>query len=116
MREDGILVTVLLLDDDDELPSSPTEGEMALTTQLGADRLREIDATLRRHAGGSWLKVARVVFESLQAGGFSAADDGHVALHVRRLIGIVDSGVLEARGNVRRPRRSEVRHASSSSE
>jgi hypothetical protein len=112
---DGILLNVLLLDDDDELPPSPAEGETTLTAQLGAGGLRAIDATLQRHTRQSWLKVARVVADALEAGGFSLGDDSHIEIHVRRLIGLVHSRVLEGRGNLRKPRRSEVRHGSSRS-
>jgi hypothetical protein len=100
---------VLLLDDDDELPLTPAQGETTLAAQLGADGLRAIDATLQQQARRSWLKVARVVSDALRAGGFPPDDDDHIALHVRRLMGLVESGALEGQGNVRRPRWSEVR-------
>ena len=112
---DGILSRMLLLDDDDELPRSPAVGEATLTAQLGADGLRAIDAALQRYTRGPWLKAARVVSEAVAAGGFSLGDDSHIELHVRRLIVLVDSGVLEGQGNLRKPRRSEVRHVSSRS-
>ncbi len=98
------------MDDDDVLPLSPTQGETTLAAQLGPDGLIAIDSALERHARpGRWLKVARVVADALEAGGFSLSDDSHVELHVRRLIGLVESGLLEAQGDVRKPRWSEVR-------
>jgi hypothetical protein len=102
-------VRVLLLDDDDALPLSPDDAEIGLASQLGSDGLEAIDAALTKHAQPGWLKVARVVYEALAAGGFSTSDESHVRLHVRRLISLVAAGVLEPRGNLRRPRWSEVR-------
>jgi hypothetical protein len=75
---------------------------------LDASGLESIDAALLRAATGRWLKVARVVCDALKAGGFSTSDDA-LDLHVRRLIRLVESGRLDAQGNLRRPRWSEVR-------
>ncbi len=99
---------MLLLDDDDELPESPEPGEVALTARLGPDGLQAIDAALVGHARPTWLKVARVVHEAVNSGGF-AVDDDNVDLHVRRVASLVTSGKLESQGNLRRPRWSEVR-------
>lgn len=100
---------MLLLDDNDELPSLPENAEATLAAQLGAEGLHAIDEALSQHARRGWLKVACVVVDALKAGGFPISDDAYIALHVRRLITLVHSGVLEAQGNPRRPRRSEVR-------
>lgn len=103
--------SVLLLDDDGELPDQPEEEESRLAAELGHDGLQAVDEALRQHTKGSWMKVARVVADAMNAGGFGLSEDGPVDLHVRRMIGLVDSGVIEAQGNVRRPRWSEVRNA-----
>jgi hypothetical protein len=100
---------MLLLDDDDELPAQPEEAEAKLSIELGDSGLLAIDEAIRKSARSSWLKVARVVFDALTAGGFKTSDDAHIDVHVRRVISLVDSGALEAKGNLRRPRRSEVR-------
>lgn len=100
---------MLLLDDDDELPATPDEAETALATQLGSDGLKAIDAALLAQAGKRWLKVARIVGDALKAGGFDPWEDAHLHLHIRRLIALVDAGALEAQGNLRKPRWSEVR-------
>ena len=100
---------MLLLDDDDELPPAADEGEIVLASRLGSEGLQAIDATLTKHAQHRWLKVARIVFDALKAGGFSTSDEAHVRLHVRRVRTLVDSGVLDAQGNLHRPRWSEVR-------
>jgi hypothetical protein len=104
-----MLVAMLLLDDDDELPLLPDEAEARLETGLDEEGVRAIDEALRRHARRGWLKVARVVIDALVAGGFGSSDEVSVRLHVRRVIFLVDSGVFEAQGNLRRPRWSEVR-------
>ncbi|SRR5258708_4933368 len=99
---------MLLLDDDGELPTSPEASEVTLSAQLGEQGLRVVDAALVSHAGPSWLKVARVVYDALNSGGFQTTDDV-VNLHVRRVAELVKLGQLEAQGNLRRPRFSEVR-------
>ena len=100
---------MLLLDDDDELPLLPDEAEASLASQLGEQGLRAIDDALGKQARRTWLKVARVVFDALKAGGFEASNDASIHLHVRRVITLADAGVFEAQGNLRRPRWSEVR-------
>jgi len=100
---------MLLLDDDDELPSIPTEGEASLLAELGTTSLGRIDEALTRCARKDWLKVARIVHEAMDVGGFDHWDDPSLHLHVRRVIFLVNAGVLEAQGNLYRPRRSEAR-------
>jgi hypothetical protein len=96
-------------DDDDELPSEPEEEERALAEQLGPEGLRAIDATLERCTQRRWLKVARVIVEAMEAGNFDISTDGAYDLHARRVIALIEAGVLEAQGNPCRPRFSEVR-------
>ena len=105
---------VLLLDDDDELPDQPEEAESKLVAELGDDGLRAIDEALLRYTRGTWHKVARVVADAMEAGGFATSEDAPIDLHVRRMVGLVDSGVIEAQGDVCRPRWSEVRQPASS--
>jgi hypothetical protein len=99
---------MLLLDDDDELPMLPEPSEATLVARLGSKGIEAIDAVLLGHTRRTWLKVARVVFDGLRAGGFPA-DDDVVYLHVRRIAELVRTGQLESQGNLRRPRFSEVR-------
>lgn len=54
------------------------------------------------------LKVLQVVWDAAEAGGLSLRDEGCFDLHVRRLIGLVERGVLVGLGNLRRPGFSEV--------
>jgi hypothetical protein len=99
---------MLLLDDDDELPLEPDQDEASLAARLGSDGLRAVDTVLIGQATRRWLKVARIVADALRARGLPISDDA-VDLHVRRVMVLVGLGTLEARGNLRRPRWSEVR-------
>lgn len=99
---------MLLFDDDGELPMSPDPSEAVLSVRLGEQGLRSVDAELLSHARPSWLKVARVVYGALNSSGFETAEDV-VNLHVRRVAELVQLGHLEAQGNLRRPRFSEIR-------
>jgi hypothetical protein len=103
------LGSMLLVDDGDELAATADQSEEALARQLGPDRLGAIDEALTRCCQAQWLKAASVVFEAIKDGGFGVRDEGHVRVHLRRLIALVDAGTIEAQGNVRRPRFSEVR-------
>jgi hypothetical protein len=100
---------MLLLDDDDELPVVPTQGEVEHRLRLGKAGVERIDRELLGHVRSSWLKVARVVNSAIDAQALDPWDDGCLHLHVRRLMELVESGTLEAQGNLRRPRFSEVR-------
>ena len=99
---------MLLLDDDEELPASPSLEEVTLTAELGPEAIKQVDDSLCRNAGRTWQKVAMLVVDSLRDGSFPASN-AHVALLVRRVIALVESGALESKGNLRKPRRSEVR-------
>jgi tetratricopeptide (TPR) repeat protein len=90
------------------LPESPDEDEAALAAKLGADGLEAVDAALLACMRTSYLKVARVVGEAVEASGFPM-DSKHIWLFTRRLNVLADAGVLRARGNLHNPRRSEVR-------
>jgi hypothetical protein len=99
---------MLLLDNDDRLPASPTTEEAALTDALGPVGVASVDEALVGAAQRRWSKVARIVVDAIKAGGF-ATDEEQVQLHIRRIIALVEAGRLEAQGNLRRPRFSEVR-------
>jgi hypothetical protein len=106
-RKDRVL---LLLDDDDELPALPEDGESNLAAQLGPDALRAIDTAIVDHTRLRWLKVARIVYDAIRTGNFPV-EDAIVELHVRRVILLVQPNVLEGKGNLRKPRWSEIRLA-----
>jgi hypothetical protein len=101
----------VLFFDSEPLPESPSADEAELTAALGSEALCVMDETLTRTAGARWLKVARVVVEALEESGYSYDDERYVHLHVRRVIGLVEAGVLQSQGDLRRPRWSEVRLA-----
>jgi hypothetical protein len=103
---------MLLLDDWDELSESPGDEETALAMELGAAGLNTIDATLLKHTQDRWRKAARVVLDAVQAASFPLSDETRVRNHVRRLLVLADSRALDAKGNLRKPRWSEVRRLS----
>lgn len=90
------------------LPESPDEDEAALAAKLGAAGLESVDAALVEHTRARYLKAARVIVEAIDASGLPC-DDNHVLLFCRRLNVLADAGLLRARGNLHKPRRSEVR-------
>ncbi len=94
--------------DDWELPVLAGESEAALAESLGPAGLRSIDNALTKATQPRWLKVVRVVSDAMKAGGY-VTGDACFDLHVRRVIVLVELGALEAQGNLRRPRFSEVR-------
>jgi hypothetical protein len=100
---------MLLVDDDDELAGSPTDRELALAGSLAVAGLRRVDDAIVDAAQARWLKVARVAFDAIKAGGFSTDDETVVQLHVRRIAALVEVGALEGQGGLHRPRFSEVR-------
>jgi hypothetical protein len=66
---------VLLLDADDELPSSVEGEEQKLAARLGEAALKAIDANLVSSAQRRWLKLARVVHDAIERGGFEPASN-----------------------------------------
>jgi hypothetical protein len=94
--------------DDWALPPVAREGERTLAESLGPAGLRSIDDEIAKATQPRWLKVARVVSDAMKAGGYQG-DGSEFELHVRRVIVLVSSGNLESKGNLRRPRFSEVR-------
>lgn len=100
---------MLLLDDNEELPSASDESELLLAARLGTEGLQRIDENLVRHARSHWLKVARVVADAVTAGSFPLSDESVIRLHVRRVVALADSGALQSTGDLRKPRWSEVR-------
>ena len=94
--------------DDWELPALASESERVLAESLGPAGLGAIDEAIAAVTPPRFSKVARVVFDAMEAGGHSGKESAF-ELHVRRVIALVESGALEAQGNLRRPRFSEVR-------
>jgi len=100
---------MLLLDDDDELPHQPSVLEASLVSSLAAEKLADIDDALIQASAVAWRKVARVVHDAMTSGRYDPWDEAALHLHVRRIDHLVSDGILEAQGNLRRPRWSEVR-------
>lgn len=91
------------------LPEFPDEEEAALAKELGEAGLADVDAALLKHAIGRYLKAARVIWDAVESSGFPITDQTRVRLYARRLIALAEAGTIEARGNLYRPTRSEVR-------
>ena len=100
---------MLLLDDEDELAETPSANEVAFASALTPEQVAAIDERLLRQSATEQRKVARVVSDALDDGDFDAWDDGCLEFHARRVIALADAGRLEAFGNLRNPRWSEVR-------
>jgi hypothetical protein len=95
-------------EDEVEVPETPDVDELQLTVELGEHGLRNIDDALKKAADGKFLKVARVIVNALKALQVRPTEL-YVNVCVRRVLALVDEGILETRGNVRRPRWSEAR-------
>lgn len=91
-----------------QLPDEPDEDEAILTAQIGTVGLAKADATLLRWVSHRWAKVVRVVCDAIEDDDFDPTDT-LLSVYLRRLIALVDTGAVEAAGNLRRPRFSEVR-------
>ena len=100
--------SVLLLDDDDELAEVAGADETAFAASLGVEAGPIIDARLLRHVSSRQRKVALVISHAIDDGGFEAWSSGCVEFHTRRVIALAEAGFLEAFGNLRKPRWSEV--------
>lgn len=100
---------MLLLDDEAELPASPSAEELNLAKQIGEAGLKTLDQKLIKNATGTWRKAAMILVEAIGEGGFQMTSEAAVHLHARRLSLIVQNGSLEAQGNLKKPRFSEVR-------
>jgi hypothetical protein len=94
--------------DDWKLPALASDGERLLAESLGPAGLESIDHAIAKATPQLFSKVARVVSDAMKAGGYSD-EESAFELHVRRVIVLVEAGALEAQGNLRRPRFSEVR-------
>jgi tetratricopeptide (TPR) repeat protein len=90
-----------------QLPDSPDEKEAAAAQQLGAAGLAKAGATLLKWARPRFKKVARILYEAIEADDLDVTDT-LVCVYLRRLIALVEAGALEGAGNLRRPRFSEV--------
>jgi len=101
------VAAMLLVDDDERVPDSPSEEERLLTASLGPQGLLAIDEAILAAARPVGMKVARIVIDAIEAGGHST-EDAQVCVHVRRIVALVEAGRLVGRGNLLRPRFSEI--------
>jgi tetratricopeptide (TPR) repeat protein len=91
------------------LRESPDDNEAALAKELGEAGLAAVDAALLKYTLDRGQKAARVIWDAVEASGFPVTDQTRVRLFARRLIALAEAGTIEARGNLYRPTRSEVR-------
>jgi tetratricopeptide (TPR) repeat protein len=91
------------------LSESPDEEEAALANELGAAGLTAIDAALLKYTRNRYLKAARVIIDAIEDAGIPIDDETSIRLYARRLIALADAGAIEVRGDLHRPRFSEVR-------
>jgi hypothetical protein len=94
----------------DDLDPDPalTEEQAALAAALSAERLAEIDAALLRAASHRWRKLSRVVATAMYD--LPVRIDGVPdVFYAQRVEVLVQAGRLEAFGDLRRMRYSEVR-------
>jgi hypothetical protein len=98
---------MLLIDNDDELPSEPQEEEARFSAEVGAESVGAIGAALTA-TRDLWLKAARIIHDAVTFHGY-ACSDGSVDFDARRLLVLVGAGLLEGRDNPCKPRYIEVR-------
>lgn len=91
-----------------QLPDEPDIEEATLTEILGSEALARADATLMKSIRPRWQKAAMVIGIAMDADNRRATDE-LVCVYLRRLLTLADAGAIEAAGNLRRPRFSEVR-------
>ncbi len=99
---------MLLIHDEDELPENPYEEEIMITDSIDEVGLKDIDDRILNALSDHWAKVAKVIFDVMQAGGFEFSEE-LVDLHARRVIYLNELGKLSSSGNLRKPRFSEIR-------
>jgi len=99
---------MLLLDDEDVLSEEPSADEVAFRTVLAADGIAAVENAIVNCVRPSWLKVARIVYDALSQNGQQASDPT-ICLYARTVGVLVERGILQAQGDLRRPRWCEVR-------
>jgi hypothetical protein len=93
---------------EDELDSAPTAAELEIINKLTRDQVKRIDEVLLANTAPQWRKVARVVGSAMMQmrGEYPGLPDVYYS---RRIAELVTAGKLQAQGNLRRMRFSEVR-------
>jgi hypothetical protein len=78
------------------------------TAPSGPESATTLDALIVASATGEWMKVAMLIFRTIDASKAQAIDAAPQAI-AARIYALVADGRLEAQGNIRRWRTSEVR-------
>jgi uncharacterized protein DUF3658 len=88
-------------------PGARSYGDLEGIERLPMD-IDELDAAILSHVEARWLKTARIAGAALAEFEISPSDD-QVEVVIARLRALVAQGRLLAKGNLSRPRYSEVR-------
>lgn len=91
----------------DGVPARPTRPEALFRRALPVGEVVTIEQRILAASAGHFRKVALVVANAMEEGGHRS--DVAVLVHCRVVARLVRRGCLEAKGNVLRPRYSEVR-------
>jgi hypothetical protein len=97
----------------DDAPLTPEQLEAVSVLDEAA--LRQIDEAILGNVTNNWRKVAMVVGMTMQQNAFQVKGIPDV-FYAQRVILLVEKGAIEAEGNLRRMRRSEIRLPQSNAE
>jgi hypothetical protein len=86
----------------------PNQEQQSRINQLSIEEINEIEEMLLKHTCERWRKVARVVGTSMSEfkGKFKGVPDVYFSERVQSL---VNRGLLESQGNLKRMRYSEIK-------
>ena len=90
---------------------SLTQEQTELVMQLSETDLKEIDEALLSNISPQWRKVARVVGTTMNSINNKVKGIPDI-FYAQRVIKLVENGILESQGNLKRMRFSEVRKIS----
>ena len=99
------------MEDDEYEFGAPLDAEETATVNaLTPEEIAEIDDALLGATSSNWSKVAMVLTKQMKSQP-GVPDDVPLEFYWNRLCNLVARGVLDAQGNLRRARFSEVRRA-----
>jgi hypothetical protein len=102
------------IDDDDTAEDPPlTAAQQELVSQLSEAQLQSVDTAIMKNLTNNWRKVAQIISLAIRD------NDSHVrgvidVFYGQRIMRLVELGLIESVGNLKRMRYSEVRLPQSS--
>jgi len=98
--------------EDTPFDAPPSKGELARIHSLSAEQIEQIDRALLAGACDQWRKVARIVgtVMSEESPRLQGVPDSYYS---QRIATLVERGLLQSQGDLRRMRYSEVRVSAS---